>query len=114
LQYVDNTTECFDGVVVQIRELLINARQWSIADQTFEQAQSGFPIRGFRDLEQRKGIPRLYQTFVHDHSLLNQVNGSEKSVDEEALTLWVSMRRNSKPAWTSVSGLTQGCRLCYR
>src|SRR6478736_5797491 len=31
---VDNTTERFDGVMVQIREFLINARQWSVANQT--------------------------------------------------------------------------------
>jgi hypothetical protein len=57
LQYVDHTTECFDGVMVQIREFPINARQWSVADQTSEQAQSGVPLGGFRD-----------QTFVRDHS----------------------------------------------
>jgi hypothetical protein len=67
LQYVDNTTECFDGVMVQIREFLINARQWLVADQTFEQAQRSVLLRGFRDPEQRKGIPRLYQTFVRNH-----------------------------------------------
>ena len=39
----------------------------SVADQTSEQAQGGVPLRGFRDPEQRKGIPRLYQTFVRDH-----------------------------------------------
>jgi hypothetical protein len=60
LQYVDNTAECFDGVMVQIRKFPINARQWSVADQASEQAQSGVPLRGFRDPEQRKGIPRLY------------------------------------------------------
>ena len=32
LQYVDNTTECFDYVMVQIREFLINTGQWSVAD----------------------------------------------------------------------------------
>jgi len=63
LQYVDNTTKCFDGAMVQIREFLINARQRSVADQTSEQAQGGVPFRSFfRDPEQRKGIPRLYQT----------------------------------------------------
>jgi len=67
LQYVDNTSECCDGVTVQIGEFPINARQWSVADQTSEQAQSGVPLGGFRDPEQRKGIPRLYQTFVRDH-----------------------------------------------
>jgi hypothetical protein len=56
LQYVDNTTECFDGVMVQIREFPINARQWSVADQTSEQAQGGVPLRGFRDPEQRKAL----------------------------------------------------------
>ncbi|MGB8127030.1 MAG: hypothetical protein WCF50_25505, partial [Pseudolabrys sp.] len=67
LQYVDNATECCDGVMVQIREFPINAGQWSVADQTSEQAQGGVPLRGFRDPEQRKSIPRLYQTFVRDH-----------------------------------------------
>ena len=55
------------GVMVQIREFPINARLWSVADQTSEQAQSGVPLRGFRDPEQRKGIPRSHQTFVRDH-----------------------------------------------
>ena len=48
--------------MVQIREFPINARQWSVADQTSEQSQGGVPLRGFRDPEQRKGIPHLYQT----------------------------------------------------
>jgi hypothetical protein len=66
LQYV--TTECLDGVMVQIREFLINARQWSVADQTSEQAQGGVPPGGFRDPEQRKGntacIRLLFATIV--------------------------------------------------
>ena len=66
---------CYDGVMVQIREFLINARQWSVADQTSEQAQSGVPLRGFRDPEQRKGIPRLYQTFVRDHCSSGRCRG---------------------------------------
>ena len=55
--------------MVQIREFPINARQWLVADQTSQQAQSGAPLRGFRDPEQRKGKLRLDQPFVRDIAL---------------------------------------------